>query len=221
MMTRTNVTRYLLGLSLAAAGCGPRTPAPATRGDAAASAPVAAPVRVAQAAANTPTHIDSVVPRAVALARFQGASSRAAALTGGAPSRDELVRRFARAVEAGDTASLRRMVLSRGEFAFLYYPTSRQGMPPYDLSPDLLWFMMVEQSNRGATALIQERSGGSLGYAGYRCLGDSTVEGRNTLWGPCLVRRKQAVGDTVEERLFGPIVERDGRFKFVSYSNKL
>jgi hypothetical protein len=102
-----------------------------------------------------------------------------------------------------------------------YYPTSREGLPPYDLSPDLMWFMMVERTNRGATALVQERSGQSLGYAGYRCLGDSTVEGSNRLWGPCLVRRVQAQGDTVEERLFGPIVERGGHFKFVSYSNKL
>jgi hypothetical protein len=31
----------------------------------------------------------------------------------------------------------------------------------------------------------------------------------------------QAPGDTVDERLFGPIVERHGRFKFVSFANKL
>jgi hypothetical protein len=35
------------------------------------------------------------------------------------------------------------------------------------------------------------------------------------------VRRVQAPGDTVRERLFGPILERGGRFKFVSYANRL
>lgn len=210
MITRTRATTYLLGLSVATAACGPRPAASAGH----------VPVRVARSAATPPTHIDSVVPRAVALARFQETSPRPTTLAGGASSRDQLVRRFAQAVTVADTAALRRMVLSRGEFAFLYYPTSREGLPPYELSPELMWFMMVERTNRGATALVQERSGRPLGYAGYRCLGDSTVEGRNRLWGPCVVRRVRAVGDTVEERLFGPIVERDGRFKFVSYSNK-
>jgi hypothetical protein len=155
------------------------------------------------------------------LRRFQRESRRATTLAGGAASRDELVAQFVRAVEANDTAALGRLVLSRGEFAYLYYPSSAQGRPPYDLSPDLMWFMMVERSNRGVSALVTERAGRPLGFVSYHCLGDSTVEGRNRLWGPCVVRRTQAPGDTVEERLFGPIVARDGRFKFVSYSNKL
>ena len=180
------------------------------------------PVGTARAEAGPPaTRVDSAVPREVALARFQQASRRTTELVGGARSRDQLVRTFARAVEAGDTAAFRRLVLSRGEFAYLYYPTSGQGLPPYDLSPDLMWFMLVERSNRGVGLLLNERAGRPLAFAGYRCLGDSTVEGRNVLWGPCLIRRAQAPGDTVEERLFGPIIRRDGRYKFVSYANKL
>jgi hypothetical protein len=168
-----------------------------------------------------PTHIDSAVPRDIALARFQHESRPVTTLSGAATSRDDLVRRFTRAVESRDTAALRRLTISRSEFAYLYYPTSAQGLPPYDLSPELMWFMQVERSNRGVGALINERSGTSLHVAGYRCLGDSTVEGRNRLWGPCVLRRVVAPGDTVEERLFGPILERDGGFKFVGYSNRL
>jgi hypothetical protein len=33
--------------------------------------------------------------------------------------------------------------------------------------------------------------------------------------------RRVAATDTIEERLFGLIIERDGRFKFVSLANKL
>jgi hypothetical protein len=170
---------------------------------------------------HTPVHVDSAVPREVALARFQQASQRAAALEGGAPSRDALVRAFVRAVEAKDTATLRRLVISRGEFAYLYYPTSAQGLPPYSLSPDLYWFMTVEQSNRGVQHLVNELGGKQLSYAGYRCQGDSTVEGQNTLWGPCLIHTRQRGGDTLSQRLFGPIVARGGQYKFLSYSNKL
>ena len=170
---------------------------------------------------HTPTRVDSAVPREVALARFQQASERATALEGGAPSRDALVRAFVRAVETRDTTALRRLVVSRGEFAYLVYPTSAQGLPPYNLSPDLYWFMTVEQSNRGVHHLVNELGGQRIPYAGYRCQGDSTVEGENTLWGPCVIHTIQHGGDTLSQRLFGPIVARGGRYKFLSYSNKL
>ena len=170
---------------------------------------------------HTPVHVDSVVPREVALARFQQASERTAAFEGGAPSRDVLVHAFVRAVETKDTTALRRLVVSRGEFAYLVYPTSAQGLPPYNLSPDLYWFMTVEQSNRGVHHLINELGGKHLSYAGYRCQGDSTVEGENTLWGPCVIHTIQRRGDTLSQRLFGPIVARGGRYKFLSYSNRL
>jgi len=170
---------------------------------------------------HTPIRVDSAVPREVALARFQQASQRTTKLEGGARTREDLVRAFLHAVETKDTAALRRLVLSRGEFAHLYYPTSAQGLPPYSLSPDLYWFMTMQQSNRGARALINELGGKHLPYAGYRCAGDSTVEGENTLWGPCLIHTLQRGGDTLSQRLFGPIVARGGQYKFLSYSNKL
>lgn len=172
-------------------------------------------------APHRPVRVDSAVPREIALGHFQHASARTTALEGGAASRDALVRAFVRAVEARDTSALRRMLLSRAEFAYLYYPTSSQGLPPYSLSPDLYWFMTVEQSNRGARALLNELGGRRLPFAGYRCEGDATTEGENTLWGPCLIRTIQRRGDTLSQRLFGPIVARGGRYKFLSYSNKL
>ena len=206
---------WLVAMLAAAPACGRETPVAKARAE------TAPPARHATDTAHRPVHVDSILPREVALERFQRASTRVSALSSGARTRDDLVRRFARAVEARDTAALRRLVLSRGEYAFLYYPTSAQGLPPYSLPPELLWLMMVEQSNRGVTRLLAERAGRPLGVAGLRCVGDSTLEGKNRLWGPCLIRRVEAPGDTVEERLFGPIIERDGRFKFVSYSNKL
>ena len=211
---------WALALSVAMMGCGREAPVPAAQ--AATSAPAVAVTSARPGeAARPPAHMDSAVPRAVALERFRQGSPRVTELEGGAGSRDELVHRFARAVAVRDTAALRRLLLSRAEFAWLYYPTSKQGLPPYDLSPDLMWFMTAERSQRGAAALMSERAGQALRLVGYRCLGDSTVEGANRLWGPCVIRRVQAPGDTVEERLFGPVIERGGRFKFVSYSNRL
>ena len=45
--------------------------------------------------------------------------------------------------------------------------------------------------------------------------------GRECCLGPCALRRVCAPADTIDERLFGPIVERRGRYKFLAYANKL
>jgi hypothetical protein len=103
----------------------------------------------------------------------------------------------------------------------LYYPTNPQALPPYDLNPDLMWFMLSSGSAKGITRALGELGGQHLGYAGYVCDSIPSRQGSNTIWGPCAVRLHPEGRDTASERLFGLIVERDGRYKFVSYANKL
>jgi hypothetical protein len=165
--------------------------------------------------------VDSVVPRESALARFQGSISQVDSLTGGAASRDQLVRRFVTALEKGDTVALGSLVLTQSEFGWLYYPTNPEGLPPYRLTPQLMWFMLEGHSDKGYLRLLQLRAGKSLRLISHRCEGEPSRQGENTVWGPCLMLRLGEKGDTISERLFGQIVERGGRYKFVSYANKL
>jgi hypothetical protein len=165
--------------------------------------------------------VDSAVPREVALARFRECCARVESLSGGAPSRDALVRRFVRALETRDTAALRALRLTRSEFAWLYYETSPQGLPPYNLSPSLMWFLLEGNGSKGIARALDEYGGTPLGYVAYECDPVTSGEGRNTLTGPCTVRRVEPDGDTVRVRLFGLLIERGGRWKFLSYSNKL
>ena len=178
-----------------------------------------APAAAATNAA-VPQHVDSVVPRDVALAQFRQGTTQVDRITGGARSRDALVNAWVKAVEANDTASLARLRISRDEFAWLYYPTAKQGLPPYDLSPSLMWFVVDGGSNKGMARLLQDRGGKPLHVVGYTCDPQSSVEGENTSWGPCALKRVQAPGDTVEERLFGLLVERGGQWKFLSYKGR-
>lgn len=166
-------------------------------------------------------HVDSLMSRDEELALFRKGLVEPAGFTGGAASRDELVRRYVRALERRDTAAFRDLVLARAEFAYLYYPTNPEARPPYDLSPGLMWFLLDGNGRKGIVRALDERGGRPLGYVGYACNRTPSHQGANTVWAPCVVRRLQAPGDTVGERLFGPIVERGGRFKFVSYANKL
>jgi hypothetical protein len=197
---RHQLTWLLAGLGLAVAGCGSE----------------ARPARAAVA-----THVDSVIPRDVELARFRAGLSEPTGFTGGASNRDALVRDFINALERRDSTALRNLLLSRAEFAYLYYPSNPEAESPYDLSPGLMWFMMDGRSERGLARVLEERGGRPLQYVGYECPTPGMRQGQNTVWAGCLVRRRQGSSDAVRELLFGPIVQRGGLFKFVSYSNKL
>ncbi len=165
--------------------------------------------------------VDSAIPRDEALRRFRIGLDSIAELSEGAASRDELIDRFAAAVRTSDTAEFRRLTLTRQEFAWIYYPTTPQGLPPYDLAPGLMWFMLETRGRTGLAKLLQERGGQPLEVTRTECDPDPSREGENVIWGPCQIVRRQARGDEVSERLFGPIIERRGRFKFVNYGNKL
>jgi hypothetical protein len=172
-------------------------------------------------AAHRPTHIDSLIPRPEALRRFRAGLPPVDSLSGGVASRDALVRKYLRAIEKRDTVMLRRLLLTRSEFAYVYYPTNPQGLPPYDLSPDLMWFMVSTGSGKGLTRALAELGGQRLGYTGYVCDSVPSRQGANTVWGPCAVHLRLKGGESTSERLFGLIVERGGRYKFISYANKL
>jgi hypothetical protein len=164
--------------------------------------------------------VDSSTPIDVALERFRRDLHRPTELSGGAKSREALVRQFVAALETSDTAALRQMLLQRDEFAWLYYPSTAFTKSPYELPPDLLWFQTQGQSDKGASLLLFDRAGAPLGYLGHDC-DLQRDEGENTIHGHCVVRRGTEAGDTVQDRLFGLIVERGGVYKFVSYANKL
>ena len=78
-----------------------------------------------------------------------------------------------------------------------------------------------ERGGRCDSKLLETLGGRTVPYAGHHCEGSASHEGQNTVVGPCLVRLMETPGDTVESRLFGLVLERGGRWKFVSYANKL
>ena len=175
---------------------------------------------VTSGVAPSPQHVDSAIPIDEALRRFRRDLPAERTLQGGFGSREMLVREFVRALEVRDTAALRRMVLKTGEFAWLYYPSSPLSRPPYELAPALMWFQLQGESERGASRLFSERGGDALGYIGHTCA-SPRVEGKNLIHSGCELRRVTAARDTIAERLFGLIIEQDGRYKFVSYANRL
>ena len=165
--------------------------------------------------------VDSIVPREVALRRFQQGLTPLARLESPYVSPDSLLAAFVRALSARDTAALARMTVSPAEFAYLYYPTTPQSLPPYDLEPGLMWHLLQLRSERGIRRALDLYGGRKLRLVSYDCGRRSSPEGENTVVGPCAVRFRDRSGQQLTVQLLSQIIERRGRYKVLSYANKL
>lgn len=164
--------------------------------------------------------VDSAVPREEALRRFREGLEPVDTLAGPA-DRDSLVHGFVAALASSDTARLGELLIDRREFAWLFYPTTPQGHPPYDVAPQLMWELLLRQSDRGLADALTRIGGRPLELVSYGCGEEPAVEGMNRVWGPCTLTLAIPGRDTVAGRLTGPILERNGRFRFLSYTNEL
>jgi len=198
----------LAGLAVGCTADGPRS--------AAAETGVAAATRAADSRGRDAmdARLDS------ALRRLRRDLPPVARLADGEPTRDALVRRFVRAIERADTADLRRMTMTRAEFAYLYYPGSAYTRPPTRQDADLAWFLHLRDSEKGVSRALARYGAAPVAFAGYACDPVPITEGRNRLWHGCQVTLAPR-GDTLRLRLFGPILERDGVFKLHSFRNDL
>jgi hypothetical protein len=154
------------------------------------------------------------------LRRFREGLAQPAQFQGGAASRAALARRFLAAVSARDTATFAALVISRAEFAWLVFPHHLYAAPPYQLDPAIFWMQLTAGSAKGLSRTLERLGGKELGFQTLDCRRD-TLQVRGgpiRVWSPCGVRYRE--GDSLRSRrLFGSIVEREGRFKLLSFAN--
>lgn len=176
--------------------------------------------------------VDSILPVEEELRRFRLAvrqhspngrtgdvSDNLSALTKASDSREGLVRRFVKALADNDSSELHAMHLTAREFAALVYPESPYTHRPYHQSPALVWNQIRMPSSSGLTRLLRRVAGQPLRYVDHSCDGKPERQGRNVIWTGCTLRVANSSGEESRQRLFGSIIEREGRFKFVSYAN--
>ena len=164
--------------------------------------------------------IDSVFPPEEALRRFQAEAGGAApnALTDGAPSVDALLRRYWATLVRGDSMALQPLVVSKPEFAYLYFPESSE--PATGMQPHVSWLLLSNNSGRGLARALARAAGADSTLVGTTCSDRLIPAGRNTIHGPCgIVQRGETKRDTIW--LTTHVVERDGVFKLMSFANEL
>lgn len=165
--------------------------------------------------------VDSILPIAEQLRRFREGMIAPDTLQHAEASRDALVRTWLKAVAESDTATLNALVLDRAEFAYLYYPTSAMSQPPYEAPPQLLWGQIIASSNEGLPKVLARFAGTSVSLEQLTCPDSGATEGDNRLFANCTATVRAGSAQPVTGRLFGTILERQGRFKFIGYANAL
>ena len=164
--------------------------------------------------------VDSILPIEEHLRRFRTGLAQVDSLQGGADSKRELVKAFLAAVSARDSITLGHLLLSREEFAWLYYPAHAYGHPPYELDPGSFWTLIRGNSGKGYTRLLRDNGGHRLGYVKHGCNPSDAVQAPVREWNQCEVGLTRD-GRRSVKRMFGSIVAIGGRYKFVSYANDL
>lgn len=167
--------------------------------------------------------VDSIHSPEEEIRRFRAAfpGDSATRFVGGSASRRALAHRFIRAIAANDTADLLAMAIHGREFVDLYYPDSPYSHPPYHQTPSFAWRMIQQPSSVGLSRLLKRAGGKPLQFVSEKCDPKVLREGRITRYAGCLVRVVNEKGDTSTRRYYGSIVEHDGQFKFLSYTNDL
>ena len=161
--------------------------------------------------------IDSAMPAGEALRRFRAGLDSPAHLDGPA-KRDELVNRYLAAARAKDRAALQRLAIDRAEFGFLVFPQSRWSKPPYNQPPELEWLLLSQQSDASLSKLLRRAE--RMEFRGYACAKAPEQDGGLHYWPDCVVHVREG-GRVRDVRLFGSIIELDGRFKFRDLKNDL
>lgn len=155
------------------------------------------------------------------LRRFQAGLLPATSLRETESTREALTRRYLDALGRFDTSALRDMHITRAEYAYLYFPSSKMMSPPYDLPPDVAWMLHTSESNKGVVNVLRRFGGTRLELQGVRCPGEPLREGPNVVWRDCVVRYRGQGAAEGERPLFAAILERAGQFKFFSYATPL
>lgn len=164
---------------------------------------------------------DPGLAEAIRRFRADSAPTPVTSFTPAVTSRDSLVLLFVEAVERGDEAALRALRLTPGEFAWLYYETDPRSRPPERLDPLAMWGQIGRESEDGVRRLLARLGGRPLGFNGYECYGGPVRQGDNQVWSECVSNFVGPDRTTMVLPLFGPIVERGGRFKFLGLANRL
>lgn len=173
-----------------------------------------------EAGTGRPQVLDTLHTTEESLRRFRADLPQVTQLSPAFASAEDVARTYVAALAANDRVALARTLMTRAEFAWLYYPENPISKPPYELPVGIAWFELEGNSLAGMRRALTSYGGRRIALRSLECADRPVVQGENRLWTGCIVTLTED-GREARLRLFGSILERHGAFKLASAANDL
>lgn len=121
------------------------------------------------------------------------------------------------AFERRDLSALRSLALDEREFRDHVWPELPAARPERNLPLDYVWGDLHQKSDASLTRLLAARGGERLTFVGIRYLGGTTPYQSYLVHRRAELTVRDAQGAIRQTRLFGSVIEKDGRLKVFSY----
>jgi hypothetical protein len=156
---------------------------------------------------------------ALAAAETRPQAAAPTRLSGGRASLEDLAREVLRCLRAQDADGLHALRITRDEYLELLFPEFDEAKRPSTIPPEFHWKLMDLNSRKGLRGVLSEFGGTDFELLRIE-VGDLRGYARCRLHNKVLLHlRKRSDGTTGVEELFGSVVERDGRFKLLSFKD--
>jgi hypothetical protein len=162
-------------------------------------------------------HVLATALALVALTLSAGACSKGRTLHGAEASTTSVAVKVVSAFNSHDVAALEAVALTEGEFREVVWPRLPAARPERNLSWDYVWNDLSSKSRLHLRARMEAWQSLRYEVEGVRFEGESTDYGSYRVHRDARVQLRTPDGRQMSARLFGSMIERDGRFKVFSY----
>lgn len=137
-------------------------------------------------------------------------------LDGGFASIDSLVSEYVAAVNQGDTAKMHGLRVTEWEHNSLLWPEFPASRPEFNMPLEFAWFNLDKRSVRDAARVVNQYQNLEIRPLEATCRKEIQRYATFEVHGDCVVTVTDRFGVRHEDaKLFGSLVEMDGRFKIV------
>jgi hypothetical protein len=132
-------------------------------------------------------------------------------------SPEALARAVLKAIEEGNTGALHALALNKEEFTEHVWPELPAARPERNLSVDFVWGDLHLKSNVTLRDTLTAHGGNRYEFIRMAFLGDTTAYGSYRVRRESELTVKDSTGTSRQIRVFGSMLEKNGRYKVFSY----
>ena len=154
---------------------------------------------------------------AVSLIALLAVSCGTAPLPNAYDSPEALSRAVLAALERRDADTLRTLAISKDEFTEQVWPELPAARPERNLNASFVWGDLNQKSNIMLRDTLTTNGGKTYALVSVRFLGEMTQYASYRVHREGELRVKDVDGTERDLRVFGSVIEKDGRYKVFSY----